>query len=362
MNGHGRNKDAPVWAKVTPNTKKIFPRFISQISTAHPIRGEKKQKDASLCSQIAAAHRSRYDVAMSDDYRQLLDAAIQHLESLKSRGIRHVPVAPETLRALALPARPMPNNLPAQIQPPASRVTVAPPPKPAVAPGQPEISAPPPVQSTIRNPQSATEKAAAFAALRERVLACVKCPHLAASRKNVVFGVGNIDAELMFVGEAPGADEDAQGEPFVGAAGQLLTKIIQATGLSRSEVYIANILKCRPDTPGQASGNRKPTPEEMTTCIPYLHEQIDLIKPKVLVALGATAVEGLLGKTIGITKLRGQWREYRGIPLMPTYHPAYLLRNQSLATKREVWEDMLKVMEKLALPISDKQRNFFLKR
>jgi DNA polymerase len=189
----------------------------------------------------------------------------------------------------------------------------------------------------------------------------VKCPHLASSRKHVVFGVGNMDAELMFVGEAPGADEDAQGEPFVGAAGQLLTKIITATGLQRSDVYIANILKCRPDTPGQSSGNRKPTPEEMTTCIPYLHEQIDLIKPKVLVALGATAVEGLLGKTVGITKLRGNWQTYRGIPLMPTYHPAYLLRNQSLATKREVWEDMLKAMEKLGLPISEKQRNFFLK-
>ena len=112
-------------------------------------------------------------------------------------------------------------------------------------------------QPAIRNPQSAIEKAAAFAALRERALACIKCPHLAASRKNVVFGVGNIDAQLMFVGEAPGADEDEQGEPFVGRAGQLLTKIIQATGLSRADVYIANILKCRPDTPGQSAGNRQ---------------------------------------------------------------------------------------------------------
>ena len=169
----------------------------------------------------------------------------------------------------------------------------------------------------------------------------MKCPHLASSRKNVVFGVGNIDAQLMFVGEAPGADEDEQGEPFVGRAGQLLTKIIQATGLQRGDVYIANILKCRPDTPGQSAGNRKPTPEEMATCIPYLHEQIDLIQPKVIVALGATAVEGLLGKTVGITKLRGAWQTYRGMPLMPTYHPAYLLRNQAMSEKRKVWEDML---------------------
>ena len=190
-------------------------------------------------------------------------------------------------------------------------------------------------------------------------MACVKCPHLASSRRNVVFGVGNIDAELMFIGEAPGADEDEQGEPFVGKAGQLLTRIITAMGLTRDSVYIANILKCRPDTPGQASGNRKPTSEEMQTCIPYLHEQIDLIRPKVIVALGATAVEGLLGKTIGITRFRGNWQTYRGLPLMPTYHPAYLLRNQASIEKRRVWEDMMQVMEKLGMTISDKQRKFF---
>ena len=212
--------------------------------------------------------------------------------------------------------------------------------------------------SSILNSEA---KQTVFSALRERALACVKCPHLASSRKNVVFGVGSIDAQLMFVGEAPGADEDEQGEPFVGKAGQLLTKIIQATGLSRADVYIANILKCRPDTPGQSAGNRKPTPEEMATCIPYLHEQIDLIRPKVIVALGATAVEGLLGKTVGITKLRGHWQTYRGMPLMPTYHPAYLLRNQAMSEKRSVWEDMLAVMEKLGMPISEKQRNYFLK-
>jgi DNA polymerase len=140
-----------------------------------------------------------------------------------------------------------------------------------------------------------------------------------------------------------------------------LTKIIQAMGLTRDTVYIGNILKCRPDTPGQLAGNRKPTPEEMKTCIPYLHEQIDLIRPKVIVALGATAVEGLLGKTLGITRLRGNWKTYRGTPLMPTYHPAYLLRNQAPSEKRRVWEDMLQVMGKLGLPISEKQRNYFLK-
>ncbi len=208
--------------------------------------------------------------------------------------------------------------------------------------------------------QPCLNKNEALDEMRARVSVCQKCPHLATTRTQTVFGVGNPDADLMFVGEAPGADEDRQGEPFVGAAGQLLTKIITATGLKRSDVYIANILKCRPDTPGQTYGNRKPTSDEMATCIPFLHEQIDLIRPKVLVALGATAVEGLLGKTIGITKLRGNWREYRGIPLMPTYHPAFLLRNQAPSEKRKVWEDMLLVLEKLGRPITEKQRRYFL--
>jgi DNA polymerase len=302
---------------------------------------------------------------MSDAYDELLDAAIRQLQDLKARGVRFVPVSQEGLGALnAAPrvaARPAPvaaevtRRIPAApVAPMATAPAVAPKPAP-VAPAL--IESPTSVALSL----SPAGKSAAFAELRQRVMACVKCAHLASSRKNVVFGVGNIDAQLMFVGEAPGADEDAQGEPFVGKAGQLLTKIIQTMGLQRGDVYIANILKCRPDTPGQSAGNRKPTPEEMQTCIPYLHEQIDLIQPKVLVALGATAVEGLLGKTVGITKLRGTWHTYRGIPLMPTYHPAYLLRNQALAEKRRVWEDMLQVMEKLGMAISEKQRNFFLK-
>lgn len=301
---------------------------------------------------------------MPDDYRQLLDATIQHLEELKSRGVRQVAVAPETLRVLTLPP-PRRAAAPPIISRPSDPVSPLPPITiPASAPDPRRQTPVPNLQTPAtshQTPPASSEKSAALAALRERALACVKCPHLAASRKSVVFGVGNPDADLMFIGEAPGADEDLLGEPFVGAAGQLLTKIIQATGLQRGDVYIANILKCRPDTPGQHSGNRKPRPEEMAECLPFLHEQIDLIQPKVLVALGATAVEGLLGKTAGITKLRGHWQEYRGIPLMPTYHPAYLLRNQAMTVKRQVWEDLLAVMEKLGLAISAKQRNYFLK-
>jgi uracil-DNA glycosylase family 4 len=197
--------------------------------------------------------------------------------------------------------------------------------------------------------------------LESATRACTRCPHLVRSRTQVVFGVGNRNADLMFVGEAPGADEDLQGEPFVGRAGQLLTKIIEAMGLTRDDIYIGNVLKCRPDMPPGESGNRKPRPDEMATCLPWLSAQIRLVRPRAIVALGATAAEGLLGETALMRDLRGKWFEHESIPALVTYHPAYLLRNQSLTEKRKVWEDMLLVMEKMNLPISEKQRGFFLK-
>jgi uracil-DNA glycosylase family 4 len=261
-----------------------------------------------------------------NDYRALLDSTAEHLQALKNRGVHHLAVRGETLAALE--------------QPVAKRPTAPTSPVAAILPAQ--------------------SKEEAMREIRERALACVMCPHLVRSRKNVVFGVGDIHSPLMFVGEAPGADEDIQGEPFVGAAGELLTKIIRTMGFSRESVYIANVLKCRPDTPGQTSGNRKPTPEEMKTCLPYLLAQIDVIRPKIMVALGATAIEGLLGRSEPVGKLRGKFLQFRDIPLMPTYHPAYLIRNQALSEKRKVWEDMLQVLERLAAPISEKQRGYFL--
>jgi uracil-DNA glycosylase len=208
--------------------------------------------------------------------------------------------------------------------------------------------------------EAGIDKIEALSLVQRRVAACTKCPHLASSRTQTVFGVGSPDAEIMFVGEAPGVDEDAQGEPFVGRAGQLLTKIIKAMGFAREEVYIANILKCRPDMPAGSFGNRAPTPVEMQTCRPYLIEQIDIIRPRVIVALGAVAVEGLLGTRGTMRELRGRWHSFSGTPLMITYHPAYLLRNQAPSEKRKVWEDILQVLERLEKPISDKQRNYFL--
>jgi DNA polymerase len=167
---------------------------------------------------------------------------------------------------------------------------------------------------------------------------CRLCKLHTLGRKQVVFGVGNPNADLMFVGEAPGADEDIQGEPFVGRAGQLLTKIIEAIGLSRGDVYIANVIKCRPPQ------NRNPEQDEVETCEPFLFKQIDVIQPKVIVALGTFAARGLLRTLDPISRLRGRVFEYRGAKLIPTFHPAYLLRNP--ASKREVWEDM-KLVKKL---------------
>lgn len=270
-----------------------------------------------------------------NDFQRVLDTTERHLLTLKAEGVRFLPVQRETLNRLGEP-------------PPALETRVA------------QIELEPAELAPNPLPLDSHDTEAAMAELRRRASSCLKCPHLAGSRKNVVFGVGSVHAQLMFVGEAPGADEDVQGEPFVGAAGQLLTRIIKTMGLGREAVYIANILKCRPDTPGQSSGNRKPTADEMKTCLPYLLAQIDLIRPKVLVALGATAIEGLLGAAGGIGKLRGKFQSFRDIPLMPTFHPAYLLRNQALAEKRKVWEDMLLVMEKLQMPISEKQRGYFL--
>ncbi|HLG53742.1 MAG TPA: uracil-DNA glycosylase [Vicinamibacterales bacterium] len=176
----------------------------------------------------------------------------------------------------------------------------------------------------------------ALAALRVEIgPQCSRCKLHTLGRRQVVFGVGNANADLMFVGEAPGGDEDIQGEPFVGRAGQLLTKIIEAIGMTRDDVYIANVIKCRPPQ------NRNPEPDEVEQCEPFLFRQIDIVKPKVIVALGKFAAQSLLKSTDPITRIRGREYKYRDAILMPTYHPAYLLRNPS--AKREVWDDMKRV-------------------
>ena len=189
--------------------------------------------------------------------------------------------------------------------------------------------------------------------VREDIGDCIRCK-LHKGRTKIVFGDGHPQAKLLFIGEGPGRDEDLQGLPFVGRAGKLLTQMIEAMGLQRSDVYICNVVKCRPPE------NRAPERDEVAACSPFLFRQIDLVAPKVIVCLGSIAAQTILETTRGISQFRGQWLEFRGRKLMATYHPAYLLRNQSPSEKRKVWEDMMQVLERLEKPISEKQRSYFL--
>jgi uracil-DNA glycosylase len=264
------------------------------------------------------------------DLNEIIDGTIHVLEDMKRSGVTHVEVSKETLEELGKAPRAM-------------RVEGEPPGEPRGTTAQREFRPPIPHKVTTAGGapalQSGGNVASELAAIEARAKVCVKCSELSRCRHSVVFGVGNPRAEIMFVGEAPGRDEDMQGEPFVGRAGELLTKIIIAMGFKREDVYIANVLKCRPPE------NRTPLPDEVTNCLPYLLSQIDLIRPKVIVGLGATAVRALLDVQLGITKMRGHWYTFRDIPIMPTFHPAYLLRNPP--AKKEVWEDMKAVLEKL---------------
>jgi DNA polymerase len=203
-----------------------------------------------------------------------------------------------------------------------------------------------PIVTTMTGSETPEERHVKLATLADEARACTRCG-LHAQRKQAVFARGNPLSELCFVGEGPGADEDAQGLPFVGKAGQLLDKMIAAMGYGRDDVYICNIVKCRPPE------NRKPEPNEMAACNPFLVAQLGLVKPKVIVALGATAVQGLTGASGGITRMRGTWKLYKGaIPIMPTFHPAYLLRQPD--AKREVWNDLKEVMRFLGKSPAEK--------
>jgi DNA polymerase len=249
------------------------------------------------------------------ELNEIIDGTIAALENMKRSGVTHVEVSRETLEELG--RAPRPARLESEVQ---EELTT-------------RREASPPTMSATG------DVAAELAGLEARAKICVKCGELSRCRHSVVFGVGSPRAEIMFVGEAPGHDEDMQGIPFVGRAGELLTKIIAAMGYTREDVYIANVLKCRPPQ------NRTPFPEEVANCLPYLLSQIELIRPKIIVALGATAVRALLDVQLGITKMRGHWYTFRDIPIMPTFHPAYLLRNPP--AKKEVWDDMKAVLEKL---------------
>lgn len=270
--------------------------------------------------------------------------------------------APEAATATAPAPPPAPAAAAPAPGPPPAAPAAAPEPAPAFsrsAPIDPAfLQAPPPPPAPVATPAAAaapvsvrapvfTGPPRALPVIAAEVSSCTKCA-LAKTRTNTVFSRGNPEAKLCFIGEAPGADEDAQGIPFVGRAGQLLDRMIQAMGLDpQKDVYVCNIIKCRPP------GNRRPEPEETDACIPYLHEQIAAVDPKVIVALGNTAVGTLLNTKLGITKVRGSWKLYRGkIPVMPTYHPSYLLRPsaQQAEAKKQAWDDLQAVMKEMGLP------------
>jgi len=281
--------------------------------------------------------------------RNALNVLTNELRRLKASGVDRVAVSDEGIEALR-------RSLQEQ-RPPAGP---GPSPRPEPAPCAAPAAAPPGVVL----PEG--DKAARWASLLQTVLDDPVCRSKVRPGKKAVLGVGSLDAAIMFVGEAPGAEEEIQGEPFVGPAGQLLNRMISGMGLSRADVYIGNILNWRPDLPvgpdGVQTGNRPPTESEMAHCLPYLRAQVEIVNPRLLVALGATAAKGLLGSRAfgALSEVRGRWHDLGGRPLMVTYHPSYVLRNPTNRTKRLIWEDLLKVMERVNLPISEKQRRFFL--
>jgi len=294
--------------------------------------------------------------------RAVLTALTDELKRLKATGVRTVSVSEENLAALRVVVQRQPQSAGG------SRAIEATPATPPLLPSMiaaKEPSRPLPPDSGLPPPPVVAlgvgDKRTRWTALRARVLGDEVCRAHVRPGKQVVFGVGDPEAKIFFCGEAPGAEEEQQGEPFVGPAGQLLNKMIQAMGLRREDVYIGNIMNWRPEMP-TAFGNRPPTAEEMAYCLPFLRAQIEVVDPSLIVALGATAAKGLLGadnfKSLG--EIRGQWKQFAGKAVMVTYHPSYLLHNDTRRAKRAVWEDLLKVMERVGLPISEKQRGYFL--
>lgn len=272
------------------------------------------------------------------ELRSLSEALRAHAEWHQACGAHALPA--ETRSSLAEP----PTEAMAPVPIPA--VPAAPMPLVASAPRAVPVEAPARAAAPVAIPLDPAERQHRLALLAEQVKGCTKCS-LHESRTQTVFARGNGSSGLCFVGEGPGADEDAQGFPFVGAAGQLLDRMIAAMGIARDDVYVCNIVKCRPPQ------NRTPEPDEMSACMPYLTEQLALVEPQVIVALGKTALQGLFGSVESITRVRGRWRLYQGrIAVMPTFHPAYLLRNP--AGKREVWADLQLVLKHLGRSVPGK--------
>ena len=300
---------------------------------------------------------------MIDDPAEALDILLEELKRQKAAGVRRVSITADSLTALkalaGTPAAPA-----AQATPPPAKPAAAPSPAPArpvvpvsAAPKPAVVSAAPMPDAPIFTLAAGT-KAERLQALRQLVDACAETKkHLTGSHR-ALLGHGSADAKVVFVGEAPSLEEMDAGQAFAGASGELLQKILGAAAISPADYYLAPVMVWRPEPPTQY-GKRPPTARELAFNLPYLRAQIDVVAPRIVVALGAQAFEALHGRTPSITQARGQWFDLAGVPLMPTYHPNYLLHNPSAAAKRAVWEDFLLVMAKLGLPISEKQRGFF---
>lgn len=303
--------------------------------------------------------------------RLALQALTDELRRLKTAGVKNIAVSDASVAELRrVMAGRKAKEGKAPVVPPAP-VPPAKPTAPAFSP-TPKISRPEPAASSFPPPPVVALPAGNKQVRWDALLALVQndptCRANVRPGKKVVLGVGTLEAKIMFVGEAPGGEEEIQGEPFVGPAGQLLTKMIQGMGLQRGDVYIGNIMNWRPQMPTlegrEQVGNRPPSEDEMRYCLPYLRAQVEIVQPVLLVALGKTALEGLLGfgKFKALGEARGLWHDFAGTPLMVTYHPSYILREPTNRKKRLIWEDLLKVMERAALPISEKQRGFFLEK
>lgn len=294
--------------------------------------------------------------------RTALATLTEELRRLQAAGVKRISVSDQALGALRAAIASSPSSRPPEAARPATSAAGPEAAKPE--PKAPAATAAFPPTPPIVLP--AGDKAARWEALKALVLNDPVCRARVRPGKKVVLGVGDVNARIFFVGEAPGAEEEVQGEPFVGPAGQLLNRMIAAMGLDRGQVYIGNIMNWRPELPlgpgGVQVGNRPPTAEELAYCLPYLKAQLDIVDPALIVALGATAAHGLLGPGVfkALGEVRGRWRDYGGKPLMITYHPSYILRNPTNRSKRMIWEDLLQVMERAQMTVSDKQRGYFL--
>ena len=298
--------------------------------------------------------RSRSGTASVPLVTRPVDAVIEFLETEQARGVTHIFLDDEARDGLRDLYRRAQSGGTARVEPAA--IAIAEPVEKAI-----ELPAEKPAPAPAKLTISGSTKAERLASLRAQAENWAPAKSLGTLRETMVFATGNPDARLMLVGEAPGYEEERQREPFVGPAGQKLTDILKAMGLPREEVYISNIVKFRPATARQTTNNRKPTPEEMASCMPFIRAEIDIIRPACIVALGGTAAEGLLGLSGPVGGMRASWHKFEGIPVRVTYHPSYLLQSGSnTSIKRQLWEDMLVVMEELSIPISEKQRGFFL--